>query len=134
MAANLDLVRSIYADWERGDFLTRADWADPDIEFVMADAPSPGPWSGLDGMARGFREFAGAWEGYRITAEEYREVGRGCVLALVTRSGRAKASGIELGALHSLGAHVFHLRDGKVRRLLVYGSRERALADLGLTE
>jgi hypothetical protein len=48
-------VRSIYAGWERGDFGS-SEWADPEMLYEHADGSSPGIWSGLDGMAEGFRD------------------------------------------------------------------------------
>jgi ketosteroid isomerase-like protein len=48
--------------------------------------------------------------------------------------GRGKASGLELGQVRTDAANLFHIRDGKVTRLVTYFDRTRALADLGLAE
>jgi ketosteroid isomerase-like protein len=130
-SARLDLVRSIYPVWERGDF-SSTEWAHPGIEFVIADGPSPGRWTGLAGMAEGFRDLANAWEQYRVRADEYQELDDERVLVFVKQRGRGKTSGLELGRLQSTGAAVYHVRDGKVSRLVLYMDRDHALADLGL--
>jgi hypothetical protein len=88
-SANLDLVQSIYAGWERGDF-SSAEWAHPDIEYVIADGPAPGRWTGLAGMAQGGREFISAWEEFRIGVDEYRELDGERVLVLLHYSGAAR--------------------------------------------
>jgi ketosteroid isomerase-like protein len=128
---NVDLVRSIYAGWERGDF-TSAEWAHPEIEYVIADGPAPGSWTGLAGMAEGFRGFVSAWDQFRVEAVEYRELDDERVLVLVHHSGRGKTSGLDLGRVRGKRAHLFNVRDGKVTRIVIYYDRERALADLGL--
>jgi hypothetical protein len=93
-SANVELVRAIFADWERGDF-TSAEWADPDIEYEYAD----GPWPGVAGMAERVRAVLAAWRDLRIYVDEYRELDDERVLVLVRRSGRGRASGLELDEL-----------------------------------
>jgi ketosteroid isomerase-like protein len=128
----VDLVRSLYADWERGDY-TSSDWAHPEIEWAIADGPDPGAWTGVDGMAEGFRRtMGGVWKDVHAEVEGYRELDRERVLVFEWRRARGRASGLELKELRSEGAVLFQLRDGKVARLVFYWDRERALADVGL--
>src|SRR5207244_1267535 len=63
-STNLELVRSVHAAWNRGDY-SSVEWAHPEIEFVIADGPSPGSWTGLAGMAEGTREWLSPWEEFR---------------------------------------------------------------------
>ena len=99
-SANLDLVRSIYAAWDRGDF-SSAQWAHPEIEYVIPHGPDPGRWTGLAGMAGAWREFLSAWEDYRNVADEYRELDNERVLVFIHVSGREKTSGVELGQMRT---------------------------------
>ena len=129
---NVELVRSIFAAWERGEY-GAVEWAHPEMEYVMADGPSPGAWTGLAEMADAVREWLAVWQDYRIEADEYVELDGGRVLVLTQWSGRGRTSGVDLGQIQPRGAHLFHVRDGQVTRAVVYFERERALADLGLS-
>jgi ketosteroid isomerase-like protein len=137
MSENLELVRSIYADWERGDF-SSADWADPEIEFVLADGPEPGRWTGVAAMARAWSDRLSAYDDYRTAGREYRLLDDERILVFVAHTGRGRSSGLEVADLGSASVGrpvvLFHVRDGRVTRLVVYLSRDRALADLGLQE
>jgi ketosteroid isomerase-like protein len=132
-SANVELVRSINAAWERGEYGS-VDWAHPEIEFVIADLPGSGSWTGVAGMAEGWRDFLSAWEEHRVEAVEYRELDEERVLVLGHFSARGKTSGLEVGQMRTKGANVFHVRDGMVTRLVIYFDRDHALTDLGLAQ
>jgi ketosteroid isomerase-like protein len=135
MSGNLDFVRSLCTDWERGDF-SRADWADPEIEFdVIASSYAPTKArTGVSGMAEGFRDFLSTWTDYRLKVDECRELdGERVLLLYHATSGRAKTSGMDVRWVQPNGATLLHIRDGKVTRLVVYPYADRAFSDLDLT-
>jgi ketosteroid isomerase-like protein len=127
-SANLDLVRSIYAAVGRGDY-SSADWADPEIELVMADGPEPGRFMGIVGLAEHMRSILSVSEDLQTEVEEYRELDAERVLVLARWNSRGKKSGVPVVGT---GAEVFVIRDGKVTGITLYNDRERAFADLGL--
>ncbi len=129
MSANVELVRSIYAAWERGDFRS-AEWAHPEIEWVSADGPDPDRRTGVAEMAEANRDFLSLWRDWRLDAEELRELDEERILVLTRRGGRGKASGL---AVSEPAANLFHIRGGRVVQLVFYWDRDNALADLGLT-
>jgi len=133
MSENLDLVRSIYADWERGDF-RRVEWARQDIEYGDVDGLSPGRVTGLHAMAARWRNFVSDWGDFRAEAEEYRELDYERVRVFHRLSGGGKTSRVEVGPTGAKGACLFDVANGNVTKLLLYSNRDHALADLGLKE
>ena len=126
--SNADLIRPIYEAWSRGDWRPRFDvyhprmewgWSEefPDLAGVFDDRRDPNPR---------LRSWLSEWEYWRVEAEEYLELGNH-VVVLAMYHGRGRESGVEL---EQQGAHVYELRGGKVVRLEIFVSRERAIASV----
>jgi len=132
MSGNLDFVRSIVAAHERGDYAS-ADWADPEIEYVIADGPDAGVFRGRAAMAKAWRAALSAYRDYSTVVEEIREIDDERVLVLGSFKGGGKASGIGASGMRT-GAALYQVRNGRVIRHALYFDRDNALADLGLKE
>ncbi len=86
-------------------------------------------------MAEDWREYISDFEEFHHVVDEYLELDDERVLVLQHFSGRGRTSGLDLEQVPSQGAAVlFHIRDGKVTRLVGYFERERALEAAGLKE
>jgi ketosteroid isomerase-like protein len=125
---NADLIRPIYEEWGRGNFSPNFEvyahdmewgWSEefPGLAGVYADSSDPNPR---------LLAWLSEWEEWRAVAEEFLEFGD-WVVVLASYRGRGRGSGVEIT---QNGAHVFKLRDGKVVRLEIFASRERALASV----
>ncbi len=128
-STDVDFVRSIYAEWQRGEYRA-INWAHPEIELVVADGLSPGRWSGVAAMAEVMRDWLNEARELRTEPQEFRELDRGRVLVRVRRRGHGRASGLDIGEIRATGANLFTVRDVKVTQLVVYFDWDRALDDL----
>ena len=131
MSENLDLVKAIFVDWEKGDWGS-SDWADPEIEFQMVGGLSEGTWTGVAEMAKVWGAMVNAWDGLTANAEEFRDIDDERVLVLLHNRGRGRESGIEIEGISVKSANVFTIRDGRVKKLALYWDRDQAIEDLGL--
>jgi ketosteroid isomerase-like protein len=131
VSSNLDLVKSIYAAWERGDWRS-AEWADPEIEFEMIGGLMEGRWTGVEEMGKAWAAMLSAWEDLTADPDEFRELDDERVVVFLRNRGRGRGSGIEIDEISTKAANLFTVRDGKVKALTLYWDRNRAIADLGL--
>ena len=128
---NLEVVRSIYREWEAGN--ARVDTSVYDPFFVLVSQPTDpdrGPHYGLEMANEYYRRFLSSWGAWRIEADEYRQAGDSVVVK-TRRFGTGRSSG---AALDDEAFHVWTLRGGKVIRLDVFGEESEALEAVGLSE
>jgi ketosteroid isomerase-like protein len=132
-SANVDLVRSIFASWEAGDF-SSAGWAHPDIVFSSPQGVESADAHGLAEMSAAWGRTMSAWREIRTWLEECRELDAERVLALWSFSGHGKLSGLDMDPAWTRGAALFRIEGGRVAALTIYVDRDRALAELGIED
>ena len=83
-------------------------------------------------MSRRYGDFLRGFKAFRAEPERYFVVDEHRILVLVRNSGQGRTSGVEFGQRSV--ANLFEIEDGLVTGLVVYWDRNRALANLGLSE
>ena len=133
-AENVQIARSGYELLAAGDLDRVLEIIDPDITIeVHTGRPDLPETRTLHGHA-GFRENLGAllevFEDIEVTPESFTDLGEQLVVEVHT-VGHGRASGIRI---ENRIVHIWTIREGRATRFRVYGTREEALAALGLAE
>jgi ketosteroid isomerase-like protein len=124
---NAELVRSIYAVWERGG--SAIDMFDQEIEMIESSVvPGATTARGVDAVARYIASFVNYWDGVQIQPEEYIDAGDQ-IIVVARFVGRGKSSGVDVDRIW---AYVWTIRDGKALRMEAYAERGEALRAVGL--
>ena len=127
---NVDIVRAAIDAYNRGEWESLLNDADPGFELDLSRASGPlhGVY-GLDQIRRFWSEFADSWESVRIEPHEFIEAGADVVVPWTLHvTGR---DGIEVQARVTW---IWTIRDGAVERLCMYQERQDALEAVGLSE
>jgi ketosteroid isomerase-like protein len=124
---NVELVRSLQDEWNRGDTTVLADKFHSDLEFLPLRAATEGAYRGLAGLETFIADTFEVFDKFELHYE-FADLGEQ-VLAWGTIHVRARGSGIETD-IESGG--VWEFRDGKVVRWEDFGSRDSALEAVGL--
>ena len=130
---NVEVVKGIYAEWEKGNFQAALPVLDREITFEvwMPDSNEIVVRHGLEDLDDFMRDWFGQWKEYRVTGDEFRAVGTDHVFVGGRQSGTGRTSGAEV---ESPGFAVWTFRAGKVVRLLAHYDRNSALEAAGLSE
>jgi ketosteroid isomerase-like protein len=130
---NIELVRQIYGEWERGNINAGVELFDPEIVFetFMPDSDAGVVANGPAEVEGFMREFLEQWRDYRLIAEELTAAGEDIVLVSGRQAARGKVSGVEV---EQPMFSVWIFRANRVIALRFTPFRAEALEAAGLSE
>ena len=126
---NVEIVRRLQDDWNRGDWEVDPDRWHPDLVFLPRRSGTEGAFRGIAGLENFVADTREVFDKFEFRCE-YADLGER-VLAWGTIHVRARGSGIETDI--GIGG-VFEFRDGKIVRWEDFGSKAKALEALGISE
>jgi ketosteroid isomerase-like protein len=123
---DVDVVRGMFTALDSQDWEAALGRFDPAVEW----SPTEGTFHGLEGLATSLMEWLEPWEEHRIEAEEFTEAGDQ-VLAVIRLVGRMAGSRMEVDQRFF---QVYTVSNGKIIRMVEFGTRDRALEAAGPSE
>jgi ketosteroid isomerase-like protein len=124
---DLDKLKGLYEDWDRGDFSGHSEIFHPEMTSETFEMGEPIQSESYDGFIENMREWLSTWERpLTIEAEDFIQAGAR-ILVLIHWSGRGKGSGVEI---EGRGAHLWTFREGRVVSHETYRDRDEARATL----
>ena len=129
---NVEVVRSVYTAWNRGDRETALGFAHPEIVIdASRRAFNPTTYVGKEGARRLFADMDEVWEQFHTELDELIDA-TDRVVVIGRLIGKGRASGVEV---EQPIAGVCTVRDGRIVRVeLNYTDRRKALKAAGLSE
>jgi len=130
---NVEIARRVYEAAARRDSATVFALYDPEVELDNSrlGVVNSGIYTGHAGLRSFFREWHEAWDGIDYDFDDLIDAGQDAVIAVVTRHGRGRASGVEVDMHVAL---VWTIREQRVARVVWFPSRAEALEAAGMSE
>jgi ketosteroid isomerase-like protein len=122
---NVELTRRGFEAYNSGDYEAVIDLLDPDVELhADHELLNSGDYKGHEGFMEWSAEWLEAWDEFRVDANVVETFGDHSILVDSHQLARGAGSGIdvEMDVFWALEAE-----DGKLRRMHIYATRERAL-------
>jgi len=128
---NVEVLRSGYEAWNRGDRDAAFESLEPEFELQLPEGGmNVGSFHGREAVTKLFEDYFEVFESFQMEPEEFFEAGDQIVVFVRTPA-RGKGSGVEV---EFRPAHVWTMRAGKAARLEIFPERQRALEAVGLSE
>jgi ketosteroid isomerase-like protein len=131
---NVELLRRLYAEFERGNFWELAELYDPDLEWRWSRSGRAlvggATYRGRSEVLAAMREWLSGWESFRVSPQEF--IDAGARVVVVVRAHATLKDGA--GEIVDNWADVYTLREGKIVAMEAFDDRREAMRAAGLVD